>query len=103
MQPAVQSFHFLGDKIDQVKSVHMYHDTETDILWGLFAGLYAAEFVALVSMLVEIPVSYILEEDYCWKHVGIATLIGFVGVSVGSMIHIAANPAAQRVDVTIEF
>lgn len=93
----------LGAEIHQIKSVHMYQDEKTDPAWGLFAGLYAAEVVAVVSMLVEIPISYALDKPYNWKHVGIATLVGFVGVSAGSMIYIAANPAARRVDVTIKF
>ena len=81
----------------------MYQDEKTDPAWGLLAGLYAAEVVAVVSMLAEIPISYALDKPYNWKHVGIATLVGFVGVSAGSMIYIAANPAARRVDVTIKF
>ena len=93
----------LGGEINQIKSIHMYQDEKTDPAWGIFAGLYAAEVVAVLSMLVEIPVSYVLDEDYNWKHIGIATLVGFVGVSAASMIYIAANPAARRVDVTIKF
>lgn len=93
----------LGNEINQIKSVHMYQDEKTDAAWGIFAGLYAAEVVAVLSMLVEIPISYALDKPYDWKHVGIATLAGFVGVSAGSMIYIAANPAARRVDVTIKF
>ena len=93
----------LGGEINQIKSVHMYQDEKTDPAWGLLAGLYAADVVAVVSMLAEIPISYALDKPYNWKHVGIATLVGFVGVSAGSMIYIAANPAARRVDVTIKF
>lgn len=93
----------LGDKIEQVKSVHMYKDTETSLGWGIFAGLYGAMFVALTSMVIEIPVSYALDEDYNWKHVGWASLAGFVGISTWGMISIAQNPNATRVDVTIKF
>ncbi|SIN96445.1 hypothetical protein [Fibrobacter sp. UWB11] len=93
----------LGDKIEQVKSVHMYQDTETSLGWGIFAGLYGAIFVALTSMVVEIPVSYALDEDYNWKHVGLASLVGFVGFSTWGVIRIAKNPDATRVDVTIKF
>lgn len=93
----------LGDKIEQVKSVHMYQDTETSLGWGIFAGLYGAIFVALTSMVIEIPVSYALDEDYNWKHVGWASLAGFVGFSTWGMISIAQNPNATRVDVTIKF
>ena len=93
----------LGDKIEQVKSVHMYQDTETSLGWGIFAGLYGAMFVALTSMVIEIPVSYALDEDYNWKHVGLASLAGFVGFSTWGMIRIAKNPNATRVDVTIKF
>ena len=93
----------LGDKIEQVKSVHMYQDTETSLGWGIFAGLYGAMFVALTSMVIEIPVSYALDEDYNWKHVGWASLAGFVGISTWGMISIAQNPNATRVDVTIKF
>jgi hypothetical protein len=93
----------LGGEINQIKSVHMYQDEKTDPAWGLFAGLYAAEVVAVVSMLVEIPICYALDKPYNWKHVGIATLAGFVGVSVGSSIYIAMHPNSRRLDVTIKF
>ena len=93
----------LGDKIDQIKSVHMYQDEKTDAAWGFLFGLYAAEVVAVVSMLAEIPISYALDKPYNWKHVGIATLAGFVGVSVGSSIYIAMHPNYKRLDVTIKF
>lgn len=93
----------LGYDIDQVKSVHMYQDTETSIGWGIFAGAYGAIFVALTAMVIEIPVSYALDEDYNWKHVGLASLAGFVGISTWGMIYIAKNPNGTRVDVTIKF
>ncbi len=93
----------LNYKLDDVKSVHMYQDTETSFGWGIFGGLYGAIFVALTSMVVEIPVSYALDEDYNWKHVGLASLVGFVGFSTWGMIRIAKNPDATRVDVTIKF
>ena len=93
----------LNYRIDDVKSVHMYQDTETSIGWGIFGGLYGAIFVALTSMVVEIPVSYALDEDYNWKHVGLASLAGFVGFTTWGIIRIAKNPDATRVDVTIKF
>jgi hypothetical protein len=93
----------LNYKLDDVKSVHMYQDTETSIGWGIFGGLYGAIFVALTSMVVEIPVSYALDEDYNWKHVGWASLAGFVGFTTWGIIRIARNPDATRVDVTIKF
>lgn len=93
----------LGAEIHQIKSVHMYQDEKTDPAWGLLAGLYAAEVVAVVSMLAEIPISYALDKPYDWKHVGIATLAGFVGMSVGSSIYIAMHPNYKRLDVTIKF
>lgn len=93
----------LGDKINQVKSVHMYQDTETSIGWGVLGGIVYTPIVALAAMLVEIPVSYALDEDYNWKHVGLASLAGFVGFSTWGMIRIAKNPNATRVDVTIKF
>ena len=93
----------LGYDIDQVKSVRMYQDTETSFGWGIFAGAYGAIFVALTAMVIEIPVSYALDEDYNWKHVGLASLAGFVGISTWGMIYIAQNPNATRVDVTIKF
>ena len=93
----------LGAEINQIKSVHMYQEEKSDPAWGLFIGLYAAEVVAVVSMLAEIPISYALDKPYDWKHVGIATLAGFVGVSVGSSIYIAMHPNSRRLDVTIKF
>ena len=92
----------LGYDIDQVKSVHMYQDTETSIGWGIFEGLYGAINVALISMVAEIPVSFFMG-SYNWKHVGLASLAGFVGISTWGMIYIAQNPNATRVDVTIKF
>lgn len=92
----------LGDKIDQVKSVHMYQDSETSIGWGILGGLYGAIFVALTSMVVEIPVSFFMG-SYNWKHVGWASLAGFVGFTTWGIIRIARDPDATRVDVTIKF
>ena len=93
----------LGDKIEQVKSVHMYQDTETSLGWGFLGGIVYTPIVALAAMLVEIPVSYALDKDYNWKHVGWAALAGFVGFSAFGVISIALDPNATRVDVTIKF
>jgi len=92
----------LNYKLDDVKSVHMYQDTETSIGWGIFEGLYGAINVALISMVAEIPVSFFMG-CYNWKHVGWASLAGFVGFTTWGMIRIAKNPDATRVDVTIKF
>lgn len=92
----------LNYKLDDVKSVHMYQDTETSIGWGIFGGLYGAINVALISMVAEIPVSFFMG-GYNWKHVGWASLAGFVGFTTWGIIRIARDPDATRVDVTIKF
>jgi hypothetical protein len=92
----------LNYKLDDVKSVHMYQDTEIGVGWGFFTGLYGAINVALISMVAEIPVSFFMG-SYNWKHVGWASLAGFVGFTTWGIIRIAKNPDATRVDVTIKF
>lgn len=92
----------LNYRIDDVKSVHMYQDTETSIGWGILGGLYGAINVALISMVAEIPVSFFMG-SYNWKHVGWASLAGFVGFTTWGIIRIARDPDATRVDVTIKF
>lgn len=92
----------LNYKLNDVKSVHMYQDTETSIGWGIFGGLYGAINVALISMVAEIPVSFFMG-NYNWKHVGWASLAGFVGFTTWGIIRIARDPDATRVDVTIKF
>ncbi|OWV24643.1 hypothetical protein B7982_02740 [Fibrobacter sp. UWB2] len=92
----------LNYKLDDVKSVHMYQDTEIGVGWGFFTGLYGAINVALISMVAEIPVSFFMG-GYNWKHVGWASLAGFVGFTTWGIIRIARDPDATRVDVTIKF
>lgn len=92
----------LNYKLNDVKSVHMYQDTEIGVGWGFFTGLYGAINVALISMVAEIPVSFFMG-NYNWKHVGWASLAGFVGFTTWGIIRIARDPDATRVDVTIKF
>ncbi len=93
----------LGEQIDSVKSIHMYKDEKTDLLWGLFGGIMGGGYTALAAMIAEFPIAYVMDKPYDWKDVGWITLAGFVGFTSYSVIYIAVTRDTKRLDVTIRF
>ena len=92
----------LGSNVNKIKSIRLVKEEETDRLWGVMEGMYAGIFVGIAAMILELPVSGIMNKEYNWNHVLYSSLISAAGFSVYRVVTYDINPRTLRVIINVK-